>query len=178
MKNIKIFLLFFSIFCFSQNTSHIISGLDLNEDWYTLTNQGQLGYVIQESYREENNLPGVAMEIYEKYLESNVDKDFLDIDFSDLTLIFPAKNQTNLNTLKPTIFLANKMYDSEAEYLSRSQKDFNKIVYILMNQFGSPSSTAKESWGSAFEWNSNNAQLMLLKNKTQHIVLTYIKNNK
>tara|TARA_B100001989_G_C24533157_1_gene462806 strand:+ start:503 stop:1042 length:540 start_codon:yes stop_codon:yes gene_type:complete len=160
---------------FGQKSSHKISGIDLNENWYTLTNQSQLGYFVQENYRKKQNLQGVTVDIDEKYLEQNVNKDFLSIKFTELILSFPMGNQTNLNTLSPSLFMATKMYSSNEDYDAYNLEDFNKIVFILMNQFGAPNSTMKKDWGASFEWNLTNAQLILTSNKTQHIILIYIK---
>tara|TARA_B100001093_G_scaffold440810_1_gene441562 strand:+ start:706 stop:1245 length:540 start_codon:yes stop_codon:yes gene_type:complete len=170
---ISLFLI--SVCCFGQKSSHIISGIDLNENWYTLTNQSQLSYFVQEDYRKKQNLQGVTMDIDEKYLEQNVSKDFLSIKFTELILSFPMDNQTNLNTLSPSLFMATKMYSSDKEYNTYNLEDFNKIVFILMNQYGAPNSTMKKDWGASFEWNLTNAQLILTSNKTQHIVLIYLK---
>ena len=177
MKKLILLLLFIPLVSFGQDSSHIISGIDLNENWYTLTNQSQLSYFVQEDNRKKQNLQGVTMDIDEKYLDSNADKDFLDIGFTDLVLNFPMGNQSNLNTLEPTIFMATKKYSSEKDYNAYNLEDFNKIVFVLMNQYGAPNSTMKKDWGASFEWNLTNAQLMLTSNKTQHIVLMYLKQN-
>ena len=178
MKKLVLILLFVPLICFTQNSSHIISGIDLNKDWSTLTNQSTLSYYSQEVYRKKLNLEGVSMEIDENYLNSYVDKDFLSVGFTDLVLNFPMENQSNLNTLEPTIFMATKKYDSNIEYSTNSSNDFNKIVYLLMNQFGTPNSTMKKSWGASFEWNFSNAQLILNSNKSEHITLMYLKNSR
>ena len=68
---------------------------------------------------------------------------------------------------------AAELYGEGKEFLNL--EDFNKIVFILMNQFGAPNSTMKKDWGASFEWNLTNAQLILTSNKTQHIILIYIK---
>ena len=177
MKKLLFLLFFIPLVSFGQKSSHIISGIDLNKDWVTLTNQSVLSYFFQEDYRKKNNLPGVAMDIAEDYLISNVDKDFLNIGFTDLVLIFPMNNQSNLKTLEPTIFTATLKYDSSTDYETLNSKDFSKIAYILMNQFGTPNSSIKKNWGSNFEWNFDNAQLMLNSNETDHIALIYQKND-
>ena len=176
MRKLFFLLLFIPLVSFGQNSSHIISGIDLNKDWFTLTNQSVFNYYNQEVYRKNLNLEGVSMDIDENYLNSNVDKDFLNIGFTDLVLNFTMGNQSNLNTLEPTIFMATLKYDSYNEYKENSSNAFNKIVYLLMNQFGAPNSTMKKDCGSSFEWNFNNAQLVLNSNKTDHITLMYLKN--
>ena len=177
MRNLTFIIAFFliSFCCFGQKSSHIICGIDLNENWYTLTNQSGLSYFVQEDYRKKQNLQGVTMDIDEKYLELNVNKDFLSINFTELILNFPMGNQSNLNTLSPSVFMATKMYSSQKDYNAYNLEDFNKIVFILMNQYGAPNSTMKKDWGASFEWNFSNAQLTLTSNKTQHIVLIYLK---
>ena len=133
MRNLTFIIAFFliSFCCFGQKSSHIISGIDLNENWYTLTNQSQLSYFVQEDYRKKQNLQGVTMDIDEKYLELNVNKDFLAINFTELILNFPMGNQSNLNTLSPSVFMATKMYSSQEDYNAYNLEDFNKIVFIL-----------------------------------------------
>ena len=149
MRNLNFIIAFFliSFCCFGQKSSHIISGIELNENWYTLTNQSQLSYFIQEDYRKKQNLQGVTMDIDEKYLELNVNKDFLSINFTELILNFPMGNQSNLNTLSPSVFMATKMYSSQKDYNAYNLEDFNKIVFILMNQYGAPNSTMKKIGG-------------------------------
>ena len=175
MKKLILLLLFIPLVSFGQNSSHIISGIDLKKDWFTLTNQSVFSYYSQEVYRKKLNLEGVSMDIDENYLNSYVDKDFLSIGFTDLVLNFPAGNQSNLNKLEPTFFMATLKYDSNIEYSTNSSNDFNKIVYSLMNQFGAPNSTMKKSWGASFEWNFSNAQLVLNSSKSEHITLMYLK---
>jgi len=146
MKKILLLLLFIPLVSFGQKSSHVISGIDLNKDWFTLTNQSVSSYFVQEIYRKKLNLEGVSMDIDKDYLNNYVDKDFLSIGFTDLVLNFPAGNQSNLSTLEPTFFIATLKYGSNNEYLTNSSKDFNKIVYILMNEFDAPSSSLKKNW--------------------------------
>ena len=171
MRILILVLLFNPFNSFGQYSSHIISGIDLNKDWYTLTNQSQLSYVINENVDYQS----VSMDIDKNYLNSNVDKDFIDIGFTSLVLSFPNLNQSNLDVLKPTMLVASLKYESDYVYSKNSSKDFNQIVYLLMNQFGTPNSSMKKDWGSAFDWKFDNAQLMLNSNKTAHISLVYLK---
>jgi len=162
---------------FGQKSSHKISGIDLNEDWYTLTNQSQLSYYWNKDSQKKQNRQELTMDIDEKYLEQNASKDFLSIKFTRLVLSFPMGNQSNLSTLSPFLFTAVKRYPSDKDYDTYNSEDFNKIVFILMNQYGAPNSTMKKDWGASFEWNLTNAQLILTSKKDQHIVLVYLKLN-
>ena len=177
MKKLILLLLFIPLFSIGQESSHTISGIDLNESWNTLTNQSNFSYFVQEDYRKKQNLQGVKMDIDEEYLEQNVSKDFLSIKFTELILNFPMGNQSNLNTLSPSYFIASKKYSSDKDYNAYNLEDFNKIVFILMNQYGAPNSTMKKDWGASFKWNLTNAQLVLTSSKTQHLELIYLKQN-
>jgi hypothetical protein len=177
-KTFSIFIAIgFSFICFSQNSSHIISGIDLNKDWITLTNQSGTSYYIQEDYRNKQGIDGVAMEIHTDYLLNYVDKDFLNIGFTELVLIFPKGGQaTGLEKLEPRILIATLEYESYDDYGSFNEKAFSEIASILMRQFGPPDNTMKESWGASFEWFFDNAQLMFTSTKTEQLLrLMYVK---
>ena len=177
MKTLLLILLLVPMISFGQTSSHIISGIDLNKDWFTLTNQASQAYWMQEKFRKENNLPGVGVELDKKYLSEFADKALLKIGFTDFILIFPQGNQKNLDIVEPMHFYAKKTYPSEIDYDTLNEKDFANIAYILMLQYGAPNKTMKKHWGAMFEWNFENAKIVLNTNKTDHINLSYIKLN-
>ena len=86
-KKLILLSLFFSVTILGQTSPHIISGIDLNKDWYTLTNQSALSYYSQEIYRKDKNLDGVTMNISDDYMTSLVDDDFLKIGFTNISHI-------------------------------------------------------------------------------------------
>jgi len=163
------------LLCCAQISNHEISGIDLNQSWTTLTNQSSLGFYNQKKFREENNIPGVAEDLYDKYLLENTNDNFLKIGFTDYILVFPSDSELHLDDLSPTIFTASKTYKSEFDYDKLSEKDFTDVATILMNQFGPPNKSLKESWGARFEWNFENAQIILNTNKNEHLNLVYFK---
>ena len=176
MKRIILYLFLLSpILCCAQISTHEILGIDLNQSWTTLTNQSLLGYFNQKKFREENNIPGVAEDLYDKYLLENTNDNFLKIGFTDYVLVFPSDSELNLDVLSPTIFTASKTYKSELDLDKFSEKDFTDVAAILMNQFGPPNKSMKESWGAMFEWNTENAQIILNTNKSEHLNLVYYK---
>jgi len=175
MKKLLLILLCLPMIGFGQISSHIISGIDLNKDWYTLSNQSVSAYYMQEQFRIENNLPGVGVNFDENYLLNYADKDFLNIGFTDFMLIFPQGNQSNLDKVEPKQFYAFLKYKSETDYNALNEKVFTNIASILMEQFGPPNKTMKKSWGAMFEWSFDNAQIILNTNKTEHISLVYTK---
>jgi len=157
-------------------SSHILFGIDLNKDWYTLTDISALSYFTEQEYRKKNNIPGVAMTFSKDYLKKNANFDFLNIGFTDLTGIYPKNEGGNLKNISPYIFIATLKYNSDNEYEEKSSDAFNKITYLLMNQFGAPDNSTKAKWGASLEWKFSNAELLLNSNKKQHITVMYIKN--
>ena len=147
-------------FSFGQTSSHIVFGIDLNKDWYTLTEQSATAYFIQEDFKKKNNQPGVSVDISEEYLNSNGDKEFLGIGTFEIVLVFEQGQQSNLKDALPSSMLINLSKYGKSEK-SAKMKAFSKLSSLLMNQFGAPSSTMKKDWGSNFQWNLTNAQIML-----------------
>ena len=64
MKNLLLlFSLFVSIVSIGQNSSNKILGIDLNKDFYTLTNGSALGYIRGGEQNRTENLPGCEIGI-------------------------------------------------------------------------------------------------------------------
>ena len=178
-KLLLLFTLLISNISFGQNTSDTILGIDLNKDFYTLTNGSALGYIQGGEQNITENLPGVTYDISEEYLINYANKEFLRIDFNEFFLVFPySGSSAGLNELKPGILIARKKYNSKSEYEANNLNDFNKVVYLLMNQFGAPKSTRNEHWGVLFEWKFPNATLSLkTHNIEQAVTLIYVRTN-
>ena len=180
MKNLLLlFSLFVSIVSIGQNSSNKILGIDLNKDFYTLTNGSALGYIRGGEQNRTENLPGVTYNISEEYLINYANKEFLRINFNEICLVFPySGSSVGLNELKPGFLIATKNYNSKSDYEVNNLNDFNLVVYLLMNQFGAPKSTRNEYWGVLFEWKFPNITLALkTHNIEQAIRLIYVKTN-
>jgi len=174
MKKLILLSLFLKVvLTYGQSSTHTIAGIDLNNNWYDLTDLDTITYDMQERDKDENSI-GVITTISERYLKENAEKEFLEINFSVLRLVFPFGNSAIVKKLSPVMFMARKNYSSEYE-LSQSN-DLYKLAYLLMNQFGTPSSTEKGDWGSSFQWEFSNANLNLYLSKKEHLNLIYIIN--
>lgn len=174
MKKLILFSLFLNfILTYGQSSTHIIAGIDLNNNWNDLTDLDTITYDMQERDKDENSI-GVLTTISEGYLKENAEKEFLEINFSVFRLVFPFGNSAIVEKLSPIMFMARKNYNSDYE-LSTSN-DLYKLAYLLMNQFGTPNSTEKGDWGSSFQWEFSNANLNLYLTKKEHLNLIYIIN--
>jgi len=172
MKNILLTLvLFVSFVSKGQNDTNTILGIDLDKDFYTLTDSGAVGYIIAGEENFNKNIPGASFNISQEYLINNANKEFLKIDFNKIILVFPYSGSSEgLYKLKPTFLFATKNYDKKSEYETNNLNDFNKVAYLLMNQFGPPKSTRNEYWGVLFEWKFPNLTLALKTHNTEQAI--------
>ena len=179
MKNILLTLvLFVSFVSKGQNDTNTILGVDLDKDFYTLTDSGAGGYIIAGEENFNKNIPGASFNISQEYLINNANKEFLKIDFNKIILVFPYSGSSEgLYKLKPTFLFATKTYDKKSEYETNNLNDFNKVAYLLMNQFGPPKSTMNMDWGANFTWRLPNMSLYLTThNIEQNVQLIYERN--
>lgn len=149
MKKIIIIAMLLPIFCFSQNNKHNFFGIDLDLDWYTLTNSQAMSYSDGMDDSTQN------LYVISRFDNSNnkIDQTFLNIGFSELLLCFPKQKNANLKTLSPDLLIARISYDNKIAYQERSSSDMVKILKILNNKFGSADLNMKKEQYSVYKWN-------------------------
>ena len=162
-----------------QTSPHVIFGIDLNENWTTLTNQSAFSYISNLNITRENNYVGVAMDLSEKYIQSSADPELIEIGFTSTVLLFPEPagsiNEFDIETCTPGFLIASLEYETDFEYEQLNEGVFTNLASLIMKQFGVPSSMMKKDWGASFTWTLTNSEIILNTSKTQHIVLVYQK---
>ena len=133
-------------------------GIDLNQNWYTLTNYQQLSYFLVDS-DTANHDPLVITDF--EYSHDKISKSFLDIGYDELLLGFPRGMQTKLRDLQPELFLARKSYKVMENYLLTFEKDISKTKYLLNQQFGNPELNMVREKYSVYKWKGVNYQIIL-----------------
>lgn len=132
-KTIILIYALIPLICFSQSNKHILFGIDLDSDWNSLTNQQALAYFVQN---EDKNSNFVITDC--EYIHDKIDTKFLNIGFKELLLIFPKGYKGKLDSLNPDMFLARISYADVREYVGKSNKDIEKILSILKDEYGEP----------------------------------------
>ena len=132
-KTIILIYALIPLICFSQSNKHFLFGIDLDSDWYSLTNQQVFAYFVQN---EDKNSNFVITDC--EYIHDKIDTKFLNIGFKELLLIFPKGYKGKLDSLKPDMFLARISYVDVREYVGKSNKDIEKILSILKDEYGEP----------------------------------------
>ena len=160
MKKIIFILLLNTIghFSFGQNNNHIIFGVNLDLDWYSLTNYQQLAYNLVDS--DTSNKDPLIITDFE-FSRDKINRSFLDIGFDELLLGFPRGMETKLNELKPEIFLARKNYKDINEYLYKYNIDITKSIALINQEFGNPKSSKLNDKYSVYEWKTFYSYIIL-----------------
>jgi hypothetical protein len=149
----------FSIRCIKDSiNNHVFMGVDLNQNWYSLTNYQKLSYFLTDS-DSSNHYPLVTTDF--KYSHDKISKSFLDLGFDELLLGFPRGMQSKLAHLQPVLFLGRKSYENIESYLHEFENDISKTKYLLNQQFGNPELNMVREKYSVYQWKGVNYQIVL-----------------
>lgn len=149
-------LLFISITGFSQTDKNVFFGINLNLDWYSLTNQSAVVYQLEDQAKESKY---VIMDC--DFIKDKIDNRFLSLGFQELLLIFQKEFKGNLNNLKPDVFLARTTYSNINEYAVKSKNDIEKSKALFNEEFGLPELNMIKNEYSVYKWKGAYHELIL-----------------
>lgn len=157
MKHLLLFLsLTFMLSFTPPQYGHNFFGIDMDADWYTLTNHSWITYANQEKLGDGNY---VVTDF--EYSKSKVKKEFLDLGFNELLLCFPVGKQSELKTLSPELFIGRISYDNPIYYKSRSENDISKLLALFKREFGDPDLDLEKEDVTLYKWESPKRTLIL-----------------
>jgi hypothetical protein len=161
MTRILFCLSFFPMIGFTQTTQHNFFGIDLNKDWYTLTNYSKIGY-SRTNADSLNKDPFIFTDInfFIKTVELHPVFDGVD----EFVAGFERIKNPDLNILKPELFLARINYSSE-EYELKGKKDALRILSIVKNEFGDAELNMVRDEYSTYTWRRVNYDIVLTTRK-------------
>lgn len=131
-------------------------GIDLESDWYSLTNQQSLAYWIQDEDKTSNFVITDC-----SYISDKIDSKFLSLGFKELLLIFPKGYKGRLDSLKPEMFLSRISYSDIAEYSSNSINDMRNTLLFLKEKYGDPELNMIKEKYSVYKWKGVYYELIL-----------------
>lgn len=146
-KNIIILLILLPIISLSQSNKHNVFGINLDLDWYSLTNQQTFAYSIQD---HDINTNFVITDC--DYVLNKIEAKFLKLGFKELLLLFPKGFKGKLDDLKPEMFLARIRYIDNVNYANKSNNDISKILSILNEEYGEPELNMIRDKYSVYKW--------------------------
>jgi hypothetical protein len=170
--NLILILLLFPIVCFSQSSKNLFFGIDLDLDFYSLTNYQQLTYFLADSDTPKE-IPYVMTDF--EYYHNNIDKRLLSLGFDELLLGFPRGKQTQLNTLKPELFISRIFYTPN-NYELKSRSDISKIKSLIIDQYGEAELNMDKEDSSTYKWEGVFYEIILTTRKDDmKTTLLYLK---
>jgi ABC-type Fe3+-citrate transport system substrate-binding protein len=168
-KTLFILLIFAAQLAYGQGSKPTFFGLDLDSDWYSLTNRSRAQYALSE-IDSSNKLPLVISDC--DYSKNKLLKEFSDFDFTLLLLGFPKGYVGNFNQLKPEVFFAIKKYKNTEEYLNKSKNDISNMKKIISAEYGYPELNMINEKYSIFKW--KNAYFEIILNSREEELFTQI----
>lgn len=165
-------IIFFFLFL-NIKSQHLHFGIDLNSDWYTLTNYSKITYTMNEINNKE--MPYVFTDF--NFINSKVDENFLKLGFNESLIGFPkGKSNTDLHSLKPNCLISYIIYDNLDSYNKNSFIYITNIQKVLVNEFGSPISYIHNQDKCIIKWETIDYHITLNSSKTGlETVYTYTK---
>ena len=156
MKKIIYLLTLIPVISFCQVNKHNVFGIDLNLDWYSLTDYSAITYSFIN--QDNKDAPYVITDF--KYYNDKIYKDFIDIGFSELLLGFP-KNKSNVHGVTPEILIARINYKDINDYKLNSNKNITKILSLLKRKFGDAELNMVKEKSSLYKWNGESYETFL-----------------
>ena len=176
----KLFFSLIVISChltFAQIVSNNFFGIDLDKDWYTLTEQSGIAYAISKN--QYPNSPLVIVELDES-IYNLINSDLLEIGL-DLKLGFEKKQVSDFNNLFPVNLLGSVEFQSTSEYRLIGIDKFSKLFSLLIKKYGFPSQMIVASDpnidSGTFIWERKNLSILINLNAANNksIQLIYSK---
>jgi len=155
-KTIILIYALIPLICFSQSNKHILFGIDLDSDWYRLTNQQSLAYWLQDQDKNSNFVITDC-----DYIHDKIDTKFLNIGFKELLLIFPKGYKGKLDSMNPDMFIGRISYTDISDYASKSNNDITKILSLLKDEYGEPELNMIKDKYSVYNWNGVYYQIIV-----------------
>lgn len=132
----------------------IFYGIDLNSDWYTLTNISRFDYDMYNMQNPESKMISVA-----PHKELSI-TEFNSMGIEEILLGFPT-GARDLNLLKPDICLGRHRYSSESDFNSNAYRDFNALLEKFKKTYGQPSDNVAGSLATSVKWAFSNQHIFI-----------------
>ncbi len=160
----KVLFIFLLILANTLNAQPIIfCGIDLNSDWYTLTNISKQDYVIYTWDNPESKTICVAPR---KELSIS---EFTSMGINEISLCFPV-GERDLKVLKPEYCLGRHRYASESEFKSNAYRDFNVLLEKFKKTYGQPSDNGAGTAATSVKWDFSNQQIFLSIDREEFVI--------
>ncbi len=148
-----------------QNNSHNLFGLNMDLDWYSLTNYSGLSYAIADN---DASIDYVVTDC--DFYFDKVDAELEGFGFNDYFIAFPKgaeANKSGLETLLPLLFMGFYDYTDLSSFNSQA---FNDAVFLkdkLSQLYGSPSLKIEKEEFRVYQWEVDDVTIIVNSVKSE-----------
>jgi len=175
-----ILLLIISVFftgIYGQNSRHVLFGLDMDLDWYSLTNYSALGYFVADS---DSSTKYVVSDC--DYYLNKVDIEIEKLGFDDYVIAFRKgvkASKSSLDTLQPLLYVGRYRYANLASYKSNAVNNANYLKNKLTALYGNPDLKIEKSEFSLYKWVIEDTTIIVNTEQSDLLTsLTYLINSR
>jgi|GEM_PF-2375895 len=154
----------------------IIYGINLNSNWYELTNQQKLAYWLNDEGADEQykNDPYVITGF--DYSHHKIESVFMNLSFDELLLGFPKGRYKDLESLSPELLLCRKNYNTDYEFDNKAATLRNEIQNLITKILGTGVLSFKDNKVYTYKWENDIYQVILSSVKEdKQVFLIYLK---
>lgn len=133
-----------------QNSKHVLFGLDMDLDWYSLTNYSAISYAIADA----DESASYVITDCDHYLD-NVDIEIEKLGFDDYLIAFnkgAAAGKSGMESLQPLMYIGRYKYSNLSSFKSGA---FNRANYLrdkLIAIHGSPDLKIEKPEFRVYKW--------------------------
>ena len=136
-------------------------GLDLNKDFYGITDASKMSY---EQFQFENptsqNIPFYPAK------SQNLSQ-FIELGLSKVVIYFPRGESGDFHFLKPSMCIASKVYLNQQEFDNNAYRDYNLLLPKLKQAYGAPTNNVTGGQAISTAWKLSNQQVVLSLDKSE-----------
>ena len=142
-----------------NDDTHKIFGLDMDLDWYSLTNYSSITYAIANA-DESTNYVVTDCEYYLKQVDAEIEQ----LAFDDYVIAFnkgATANKSGLENLYPLFYIGNYRYNDLASFRSEG---FNHADYLkdkIIATYGDPLTKTENTEFRVYRWVVNDFEIIV-----------------
>lgn len=154
----------------AQNAKHEIFGLDMNLNWYDLTNYSAITYYIED---QDSSSKWVVTNF--NYYLNKVEIELEEFNFNENLIVFNKGSEATkaaLMNLSPWMYLGRYHYQDRKQYAEKAFKDAEFLKNKLTKVYGKPELQIETLQLRIYQWFVNDVKIII--NSEKQIQETYL----
>lgn len=135
---------------YGQNSKHVLFGLDMDLDWYSLTNYSALSYAMADSDKSTS----YVVTDCDYYLDK-VDIEIEKLGFDEYLIAFNkgiTAGKSEMESLQPLMYIGRYKYTNLASFKNNAFNKANFLKNKLIAIYGNPDLKIEKSEFRVYKW--------------------------